>query len=125
MLADITGQPKNDPLPTGTFRGDAWDDLDKRKPAKAKPKMDDDFDVDNLLDDLEEKKGIKSSKNTPMGDTRNSGGLWSAGGGASSRREEHLNEDLDRLDELDDPAVQGERVKFSEGKNTKNLKSED
>ena len=59
-----------------------------------------------------------------MGDTRGSG-LWSAGGGASSRRDDHLNEDLDRLDELEDPVVQGERVKFSGSKNSKNLKSED
>lgn len=98
--------PKSsDPLPTGTFR-DGWDDLDKKKTAKPKAKIDDDdFDVDNLLDDLEEKKGLKSTKNQ-MGDTRNSG-LWSAGGGASSRRDrdDNVNEDLDRLDELEDPVV--------------------
>lgn len=46
---------------TGTFRGDGWGDTDNRSgKAKKKLTLDDDLDVDGLLDDLEEKKGISS-----------------------------------------------------------------
>ncbi|MFO0117464.1 MAG: hypothetical protein ACK521_07585 [bacterium] len=86
---------------------------------KKKLKLDDDFDVDNLLDDLEEKKGIRPK--TAGAGHNPSNSLWSAGGGfggnASSRHEDLFGEDLDKLDELDDPLLKDERFKFSGGKN--------
>jgi hypothetical protein len=108
-------------MPTGTFRGDGWDDLDKpaaKARNKRKLQLDDDIDVDNLLDDLEEKKGIKSKPTHPQ----QNNSLWSAGGGfgGTSSRHGDFGEDLDKLDDLEDPLERGERVKFSEGKNRQN-----
>ena len=95
MLADVLGD--NDagkPQPTGTFKDNEPDDGGWGKVNKAPNSRgsytaaDDDFDmIDNILDDIEEKKGIESTNNARP-KTANVGGhekkesLWSVGFGA-------------------------------------------
>ena len=155
MLGDVLGQSKPDdkddnaagvPQPTGTFREheNAKDDIGwgeipssggrmgaggpKSRGSKAD---EDEFDVvENILDDIEEKKGIESTKPRAktagiQSDHQKHESLWSAGFGAgkgqnSSRHE--VGEDLDELDELD---MGGEREKFSGSKQHMNQKSHD
>ena len=95
---------------TGTFRGDGWGDTDNRSgKAKKKLTLDDDLDVDGLLDDLEEKKGISSKP------ANQNNSLWSAGGG-SQRRNDHFGEDLDKLDELEEENTDVLNFKDSKGR---------
>jgi hypothetical protein len=54
--------------------------------------------------------------------------LWSAGGGFggnASSRNDLFDEDLDKLEELEDPLEKDERNKFSAGKNRFNQRSDD
>jgi len=124
MLNDIDGGPKND---SKSKAANAWGDLPS-KPSTSlnkKSRVDDDFDVDNLLDDLEEKKGLRPKT---AGPGQKNQSLWSAGGGpggASSRHDDLFGEDLDQLDDLEDTHVKDERTRFSGSKGRMNQRSEE
>ena len=111
------------PLPTGTFRkqeSDGWAELDFNEPTNkhtggfnntkgsflsgGKPNIPDDDDFENILDDLEEKKGIASTKRAKTAIERPGmkDSMWTAGRQTGGFRAQENNSNLNMHDELDD-----------------------
>ena len=85
--------------------------------------------IDNILDDIEEKKGIESTNNARP-KTANVGhekkeSLWSVGFGAGKGQASSRHGGDEELDELDELGTGGEREKFSGSKSQMNQKSHD
>ena len=89
-------------------------------PKSRGSKADDEDDLlENILDDIEEKKGIESTKARPKTaavEHQKHESLWSAGFGAGRGQTSSRHEPGEDLDELDDLGMGGERERFSGSK---------
>lgn len=117
LLADVLGDNEpSKPQPTGTFKDidkdndGGWGKINKAPNSRGSMAADDDFDmIDNILDDIEEKKGIESTNNARNTGHQKKESLWSVGFGAGKGQASSRHGGDEELDELDELEAGGER----------------